>query len=109
MNVTFSNKAREYTKKKNVINLLVKISFFTQGCVHIYEPKLVPIPNDELGNFEKNERIIVNGFTIILSDQYLEIFKNQKEFIIDLQKFPRQKLIVKNLNPIIIQTCKMDK
>lgn len=109
MNVTFSNKAREYTKKKNIINLLVKISFFTQGCVHIYEPKLEPIPDDELGDFQKNERIIANGFTIILSDQYLEIYQNQKELFIDLQKFPRQKLILKNLDPIIIQTCKMDK
>ena len=109
MNVTFSNKASEYIKKKNIINLLVKISFFIQGCVHIYEPKLEPIPIDKLGNFEKNERIILNGFTILLSDQFLKIYNSQEELHIDLQKFPNQKLILKNLDPIIIQTCKMDK
>jgi len=109
MNVSFSNKARQYTKKKKIINILVKISFFTQGCVHIYEPKLEPISNDKLGNFQKNKRIIVNGFTIYLSDQFLEIYNTQKEIHIDLQKFPKQKLILKNIDPIIIQTCKLEK
>ena len=109
MSVAFSKKAIDYIKKKKIINLLVKISFFTQGCIHIYEPKLEPIPNDKLGNFQKNKRLVVNGINIYLSDQYLETYNTQKELYIDLQKFPKQKLILKNLEPIIIQTCKLDK
>lgn len=109
MSVAFSKKAIDYIKKKKIINLLVKISFFTQGCIHIYEPKLEPIPNDKLGNFQKNKRFVVNGINISLSDQYIETYNTQKELYIDLQKFPKQKLILKNLEPIIIQTCKLDK
>ena len=109
MIVSFSNKAMEYIKKKSISNLLVKISFFTQGCIHIYEPILEPIPNDKLGKFQKDADLVVNGINIYLSDQYLETYNTQNELYIDIQKFPTQKLILKNLEPIIIQTCKLEK
>jgi len=108
MMIILSNKAKGYIKKKCIKNLLIKISFFTEGCVHVYEPKIETIIPENIKNYLKNDNFDINGIHVYLSNQYNEIYKNQKDIHVDLQKFPRKKLIIKNIDPIIINACKLE-
>ena len=110
MDIILSEKAKEYITRKRISNLEIKISFFSERCVQIFEPKVQVISDKNLDDFVGIRKEIVDGIVIYISDQFSEIYKEEnKDIHIELHKFPKKKLIIKNIDPIIIQTCKIDK
>jgi len=105
--ISFSNKAKDYLKKKNFKHLLVKTNFFSETCVQIYEPKIAPLKKGEVKDLQDHEKVVLNGLDIYVSKKFLNRFIIEKKIEVDLQRFPK-KLIIKNIDPIVINVCKIE-
>ena len=109
--ITFSKKAREYLKEKEIPSFLIKISLFSEKCVQIYEPIIQPISREEIEKkLSAKEIIKEEGYAkpdIFYTSQFEELFKEQNEIQIERKRFPK-KLVIQNIDPIIINTCRVD-
>ena len=104
--IILTEKLRKYLQEKTISYLLAKVSFFSEGCVLIKEPKFEVLNANDLEEFQANEKITKDQLTLYISDDFNEIFGSEEEFYLDLKGVLRKKIIIKNIQPIMKRTCK---
>ena len=105
--IEFSDRAQKYISEKNYRHLLIKISLFSEKCVQIYEPVIISLSSEELDFYQDCTQLTINGMVIYLDKQFLELYPSISQIFIERQRFPKR-LFIKNLDPIIINTCRVD-
>jgi len=108
MNVILSEKAQEYINKNDISNLLIKVSFLTEGCILIKEPKIEIIKDKDIINYVDYNKISKGKLNVFIAQNFNEIFGENEEYFLELEGTLKKKLIIKNIKPIIIRTCQMD-
>ncbi len=110
MSVKLSNKAKIFIIKNNICNILLDVSYFTEGCVLIKEPKIEIIKsNKDLRDFEEYDQIKHDSLNLYISNDFKQIFPQKEEFLLELGGTIKKKIIIKNIQPQIIRTCQVDK
>lgn len=108
MNVILSEKSQEYINKNKISNLLIKVSFFTEGCILIKEPRIENIKNKDREKYTDYNRISKENLNFFIAPDFTEIFSEIEDYFLELEGTLKKKLIIKNIKPIIIRTCQMD-
>ena len=107
MSILLLDKSKEFIKKNNISHLLIDITFIEEPCTQIYDPKIEMIKNIDIEKYENLEKVSGNNITLYLSKQFIEIYGKLKEYQLDVGGFFRKVLILKNIEPIIKNTCKI--
>ena len=108
MSIVLSNKSKEYLKRSNTSNLLVDITFIEEPCTQIYNPVIEKIEDIDLENYKDFEKVSNDNLILYLSDWFIKIFGKLEEYQLDIDGIFKKKIIIKNINPIIKNTCKVD-
>jgi len=107
MSILLSDKSKEFVEKNNISHLLIDITFIEEPCTQIYDPKIEMIKNIDTEKYEILEKVSGNKITLYLSKQFIEIYGKLKEYQLDVAGFFKKVLILKNIDPIIKNTCKI--
>ena len=107
MMIKLSKKLEDYLQKNNILNLILRIAFFTEGCILIKEPKIEVINDQSLKDFKDYEKICNDKLTLFISEEFKEIYGTKEDFILELGGKLIKKIILLNYQPIIIRTCKL--
>ena len=107
MSILLSEKSKEFIDKNNISYLLIDITFIEEPCTQIYDPKIEMIKNIDTEKYENLEKVSGNKITLYLSKQFIEIYGKLKEYQLDVGGFFKKVLILKNIDPIIKNTCKI--
>lgn len=108
MTIIISKKLKTYIKKKEISQLLITVSFFTEGCILIKEPKIIDVTHENKRNFYDSEKNLDGSLILHFSKEFYEIFNKNDEYHLDLGSTFRKKVILTNIQPKIIRTCKVD-
>lgn len=108
MSIILSNKSKEYIEKNKISHLLIRVSFFTEGCILIKEPKIEIVNEKDMKKYKDHDKIMNENLTLLISNDFREIFDQKNKFCLDLGGTFKKKIILKNFQPIIIRTCKVD-
>ena len=108
MSISLSNKSKEFLKKSNTTNFLVDIIFIEEPCTQIYNPTIEKIKDVDLEKYEDFEKVSKDNLILYLSDWFIKIYGKLEEYQLDINGIFKKKLIIKNINPIIKNTCKVD-
>jgi len=107
MSILLSDKSKEFVEKNNISHLLIDITFIEEPCTQIYDPKIEIIKNDNIEKFENLEKVSGNKITLYLSKQFIEIYGKLNEYQLDVGGFFKKVLILKSVDPIIKNICKI--
>lgn len=107
MSISLSNKSKEFLKKSNTLNFLVDIIFIEEPCTQIYNPTVEKIKDVDLDKYKDFEKVSKDNLILYLSDWFLKIYGKLEEFQLDINGILKKRLIIKNINPIIKNTCKI--
>jgi len=108
MSILLSNKSKEYLKKSNTSNFLVDIDFIEEPCTQIYNPTIKKIKDVDLEKYNDFEKVSKDNLTLFLSDWFIKIYGKLEEYRLDLNGFLKKRLTIKNIDPIIRNTCKVN-
>ncbi len=108
MSISLSNKSKEFLKKSNTLNFLVDIIFIEEPCTQIYNPTVEKIKDVDLDKYKDFEKVSKDNLILYLSDWFIKIYGKLEEFQLDINGILKKRLIIKNINPIIKNTCKVD-
>ena len=108
MSISLSNKSKEFLKKSNTLNFLVDIIFIEEPCTQIYNPTIEKIKDVDLDKYKDFEKVSKDNLILYLSDWFIKIYGKLEEFQLDINGILKKRLIIKNINPIIKNTCKVD-
>ncbi|KKN58486.1 hypothetical protein LCGC14_0551600 [marine sediment metagenome] len=106
MSISLSEKSKKYVEKNKISKLFIDIKFFEETCTQIYEPFISIITNNDLKNWEKNEKVSMKNLTLYISDSFLKIFGKLDEYQLEIGGFLKKILILTNVEPIIKNICK---
>lgn len=107
MSINLTQKAELYLKKENAKKLYIDIAFSEEPCTQIYEPSVEIIEDEELEKYNTPHRLSENGIILFISEWFKQLFGEQNEFKLDLKGLLKKKLVIKNIEPIIKNTCKV--
>ena len=107
MSILLSKESEEYLKKNNASNFLVDIIFIEEPCTQIYHATLEKIEEANLEKYKDFETVSKDNLKLYLSDWFLKIYGKLEEFQLDVDGFFKKKLTIKNVEPIIKNTCKV--
>lgn len=107
MSILLSEKSKEFINKNNISYLLIDIIFIEEPCTQIYDPKIEIIKNDDTEKYENLEKVSGNKISLYLSKQFIEIYGKLNEYQLDIGGFFKKVLIIKNIDPIIKNICKI--
>ena len=107
MSILLSDKSKEFVEKNDISHLLIDITFIEEPCTQIYDPKIEMIKKIDTEKYENLEKVSGNDITLYLSKQFIEIYGKLKEYQLDVGGFFTKVLILKNIDPIIKNTCKI--
>jgi hypothetical protein len=107
MSILLSKESKEYLKKNNASNFLVDIIFIEEPCTQIYYATIEKIEEADLEKYKDFENVSKDNLILYLSDWFLKIYGKLEEFQLDVDGFFKKKLTIKNVNPIIKNTCKI--
>ena len=108
MSISLSNKSKEYLKKSNISNFLVDIIFIEEPCTQIYNPTLKKITEADIEKYKDFEKVSKDNLILYLSDWFIQIYGKLEEYQLDINGVFKKKLIIKNIDPIIKNTCKVN-
>jgi len=108
MSISLSNKSKEYLKKSNTSNFLVDIIFIEEPCTQIYNPTIEKIKDVDFDKYKDFEKVSNDNLILYLSDWFIKIYGKLEEYQLDINGIFKKKLIIKNINPIIKNTCKVN-
>jgi len=108
MTITISKKLLTYLQKKEICQLIAKVSFFTEGCVLIKEPKIIAYSQDDEEKIHDSEKIDEDSLILHFTKEYRDIFGKDDLYQLDLGGTFSKKIMLKNIQPKLIRTCKMD-
>jgi len=107
MSILLSDKSKEFVEKNDISHLLIDITFIEEPCTQIYDPKIEMIKNIDTEKYENLVKVSGNDITLYLSKKFIEIYGKLKEYQLDVGGFFTKVLILKNIDPIIKNTCKI--
>ncbi len=107
MSILLSDKSKEFVEKNDISHLLIDITFIEEPCTQIYDPKIEMIKKIDTEKYENLEKVSGNNITLFLSKEFIEIYGKLKEYQLDVGGFFTKVLILKNIDPIIKNTCKI--
>lgn len=107
MSILLSDKSKEFVEKNDISHLLIDITFIEEPCTQIYDPKIEMIKKIDTEKYENLEKVSGNDITLYLSKKFIEIYGKLKEYQLDVGGFFTKVLILKNIDPIIKNTCKI--
>jgi len=108
MSIILSNKSKDFLKKSNTSNFLVDIIFIEEPCTQIYNPTIEKIKDVDLEKYKDLEKVSTDNLILYLSDWFIKMYGKLKEYQLDINGLFKKRMIIKNINPIIKNTCKVD-
>jgi len=108
MSILLTNRSKEYLKKSNTFNFLVDIDFIEEPCTQIYNPILEKIKDGDLEKYSDFEKVSKDNLTLYLSNWFIKIYGKLEAYHLDLNGFLKKRLSIKNIDPIIKNTCKVN-
>ncbi|MFX1365634.1 MAG: hypothetical protein ACFFCE_02160 [Promethearchaeota archaeon] len=109
MSIILSNKSEEYLRKSITSNFIVDIMFIEEACTQIYNPTIEYIKDVDLENYKDYEKVSNENLILYLSDWFIKIYGKLEEYHLDVGGFFKKKLTITNIDPIIKNTCRIDK
>ncbi len=107
MFIALTKESEGYLRKKGIGNLLVDVTLIEEPCTQIYDANITHIKSEDIDKYRNIEKVVDGNLTLILTEQFLKIYGKLDEYQIDLGGFLKKKLILKNVEPIIKNTCKI--
>jgi len=107
MAITLTSPAKKYIQEHNINCLLLEIDTIKEGCTAIYSPNLKQISYEKLQKHNANEIIETEDLKLAISEEFVSIFGNQKEFNLDIQGFFEKVLIMTNIETKTKNICKV--
>ncbi len=107
MSITLTEKSKKFIEKKNISNLSLEIAYIEERCTQIYDPKIEIIKNGNLEKYSNYKKVSSNNLTLNISKSFIELFGNLNNFELDMGSLIKKKLIIKNVDPIIKNVCKV--
>ena len=105
MAIQFSDQVKNYFEKKSITQMRLQVDLIEEPCTQIYNPKLVPFtdsPKDSdilLGSHEN-----VSFYAL---PEFISRFGQPSELVLSLKGLLKKKVILKNIEPIIKNVCKI--
>jgi len=107
MSILLSEKSKEFINKNNISYLLIDITFIEEPCTQIYDPKIEIIKSIDTAKYQNFEKVPGDKITLYLSKQFIEIYGKLNEYQLDVGGFFKKVLILKSVDPIIKNICKI--
>lgn len=106
MEIHISEKVHQFCAAKGISQLYFVVHLTEEPCTQIYQPMIktnVKISNPDtfelVGKFDEYE--------IYQDSEYLQMFGNIEEIQLDLKGLLKKQIIIKNVDPIIRNVCKV--
>jgi hypothetical protein len=107
MFIVLTEESSAYLRKKGISNLLIDVTLIEEPCTQIYDANIRDIKSEDIVKFKNFEKVIDGNLTLYLTEQFLKIYGKLDEYKIDLGGFFKKILILKNVEPIIKNTCRI--
>lgn len=107
MSINLTSSAKKYIQEHNIRCLFLDIDTIEEGCTAIYSPNLKQISYEKLQKHNTNEIIEIEDLKLAISEEFVSLFGNQKEFNLDIQGFFEKVLIITNVETKTKNICKV--
>ena len=107
MSIILNEKSKKFIEKKNITNLSLEIAYIEEPCTQIYDPKIVIIKDNKIKNDSSYKKVSSNGLTLNVSNSFIKLYGDLNKFELDMGSLIKKKLIIKNVDPIIKNVCKV--
>jgi len=106
MSIVLSGKSQQYIIKNNIQYILVDLIITEESCTKIFEPIIKILQKEDLGSYKELENISDGDLKLYISKNFIKTFGITDIFQIDKSGILKIKLVLSNVEPIIINTCK---
>ncbi|MHA2036134.1 MAG: hypothetical protein ACW972_01000 [Promethearchaeota archaeon] len=106
MSIVLSGKSQKYIRKNNIQHLLIDLTFIEEPCTEIYDPIIKILRERDLDRYRELDKISEGNLNLYISKNFVKTFGNHDNYSIDTSGIFRNKLVLKNVDPIIVNTCK---
>lgn len=107
MSIILTEKSKKFIEKKKITNLSLEIAYIEEPCTQIYDPKIEIIKDNKTKSYSSYKKVSSNGLTLNVSNSFIELYGDLNEFELDVESLIKKKLIIKNVDPIIKNVCKV--
>jgi len=107
MSIILTEKSKKFIEKKKLRNLSLEIAYIEEPCTQIYDPKIEIIKDNNLEKYSSYKKVSSNSLTLNVSKSFIELYGDLNKFELDMGSLIKKKLIIKNVEPIIKNVCKI--
>ncbi len=107
MSIILTEKSKKFIEKKKITTLSLEIAYIEGPCTQIYDPKIKIIKDNKTEKYTSYKRISRNGLTLNVSKSFIELYGDLNNFELDMGSLIKKKLIIKNVEPIIKNICRV--
>ena len=107
MSIILTEKSKKYIEKKKINNISLEITYIEVPCTQIYDPKIEIIKDKDLEKYSSYKKVSNNGLNLNVSKSFIELYGDLNKFELDMGSLIKKKLIIKNIDPIIKNVCKV--
>ncbi len=107
MSIILTEKSKKFIEKKKITTLSLEIAYVEESCTQIYDPKIKIIKDNKTEKYTSYKRVSSNGLTLNVSKSFIELYGDLNNFELDMGSLIKKKLIIKNVEPIIKNICRV--